>query len=233
MTDNSLIAPVASSREVWTGSGLADSIEGLVDAIKSEGWVDDALAGATLGVEVAATVMDPVSALLANGLGWAIEYFDPLREALDELTGKPDVVRAHAATWNNMSAELHDMAADLKASLANDVPGWQGQAADAYQRLMANNVEALGGLAAISAAMAAATEGAGGLVEMTRELVRDLIADLVARVIVWAAEAIFVVTIPVIASQIAAAVVKWAGRILTYTTGLITSLTNLTKLLNG
>ncbi len=72
MTDGSLVAPVQSSHEVWTGSGLADSIEGLVDAIKSEGWVDDALAGAALGVEVAATVMDPISALLANGLGWAM-----------------------------------------------------------------------------------------------------------------------------------------------------------------
>jgi hypothetical protein len=79
--------------------------------------------------------------------------------------------------------------------------------------------------------MQSATEGAGGLVELTREIVRDLIADLVARVIVWAVEAIFVVTIPVIASQIAAAVVKWAGRILTYTMALINSLTNLTKLL--
>jgi uncharacterized protein YukE len=233
VTDESLIAPVESSREVWTGSGLADSIEGLVDAIKSEGWVDDVLAGAALGVEVAADVMDPFSALLANGLGWAMEYFEPLREMLDELTGMPDVVRSHAATWNNMANELYAMANDLGSNLDDDLPDWQGEAAAAYHRLMANNVEAIGGLAAISAAMAVATEGAGGLVEMTREIVRDLIADLVARVVVWAAEAIFVVTIPVVASQIAAAVVKWAGRILTYTTGLINSLTNLTRLLNG
>lgn len=231
MADPSLIAPVQSSREVWTGSGLADSIEGLVDAIKSEGWVDDALAGAALGVEVAATVMDPVSALLANGLGWAMEYFEPLRQVLDELTGKPDVVASHASTWTNMATELAAMSTDLKSALDDDLPDWHGPAADAYRQLMVNNVEAIGGLAAVSAAMASATEGAGGLVELTREIVRDLIADLVARVIVWAAEAIFVVTIPVIASQIAAAVVKWAGRILVYTTALITSLTNLKKLL--
>jgi uncharacterized protein YukE len=233
MTDGSLVAPVESSREAWTGSGFADSIEGLVDAIKADGWVDDVLAGATLGVEVAATVMDPISALLANGLGWAMEYFEPLREMLDELTGKPDVVRSHAATWNNMADELYGMATDLGSHLENDLPDWHGAAAAAYRSTMANNVEAIGGLAAISAAMGAATEGAGGLVEMTREIVRDLIADLVARVIVWVAEAIFVVTIPVVASQIAAAVVKWAGRILTYTMGLINSLQNLTKLMNG
>ncbi|MEV6237548.1 hypothetical protein [Lentzea sp. NPDC051838] len=231
MTDQSLIAPVVSSREVWTGSGLADSIEGLVDAIKTEGWVDDALAGAALGVEVAASVMDPISALLANGLGWAMEYFEPLRQVLDELTGKPDVVASHAATWNRMATELAAMSNELKAAVDNELPDWHGVAADAYRELMTHNVSALGGLAAVSAAMGSATEGAGGLVEMTREIVRDLIADLVARVIVWAVEAIFVVTIPVIASQIVAAVVKWAGRILVYTTGLITSLTNLQKLL--
>jgi uncharacterized protein YukE len=233
MTDNSLVAPVESTRQPWTGSSLGDSIEGLVDAIKSEGWVDDVLAGAGLGVEVAATVMDPISALLANGLGWAMEYFEPLRKMLDELTGMPDVVASHAATWNNMATELNSMATDLQSMVGADLPNWSGAAADAYHGLMAHNVNAVGGLSATSAAMAAATEGAGGLVQFTRELVRDLIADLVARVIVWAVEAIFVVTIPVIASQIAAAVVKWAGRILTYTGALITSLTSLTKLLNG
>lgn len=232
MTD-SLIAPVQSSRQAWTGSSLADSIEGLVQAIKSEGWVDDALAGAGLAVEVASTVLDPISALLANGLGWAMEYFDPLREALDKLTGKQDVVRAHAATWNNMATELNKIASDLQLYLDGDTPDWTGKASDSYHSMMANNTDAIGGLSATSAAMAAATEGAGGLVEMTREIVRDLIADLVARVIVWAAEAIFVITIPAIATQIVAAVVKWAGRILTYTTALITSITNLSKLLNG
>lgn len=233
MTDNSLIAPVESTRQPWTGSGLGDSIQGLVEAIESEGWVDDVLAGVGLGLEVAATVMDPISSLLASGIGWAMEYFEPLREMLDELTGKPDVVASHAATWNNMATELAAMSTDLQTHLDNDLSEWQGLAGDAYRDMMANNVEAIGGLGAISAAMAAATEGAGGLVEMTREIVRDLIADLVARVIVWAAEAIFVVTIPVIAGQIVAAVVKWTGRIIQYTTALVQSLTNLNKLLNG
>jgi len=230
---NPLIADVKSSREAWTGIGLADGFEGLVDAIRSESWVDSLIAGAAFGVEATATVLDPISALLSSGIAWAMEYFEPLREMLDELTGKPDVVRSHATTWDNMAKELYAMANDLGSHLNNDLPDWHGQAADAYRGTMTNNVEAIGGLAAISAAMAAATEGAGGLVELTREIVRDLIADLVARVIVWAVEAIFVVTIPAIASQIAAAVVKWAGRILTYTVGLVTSLQNLTKLMNG
>jgi uncharacterized protein YukE len=186
-----------------------------------------------LGLEVTSTVLDPFSALLSNGLGWAMEYFEPLRKVLDELTGMPDVVASHAATWNNMATELAAMAEDLSSSLESDLPDWQGGAAEAYQTMMSNNVDAIGGLSAVSAAMASATEGAGGLVQMTRDIVRDLIADLVARVVVWAAEAIFVVTIPVVAAQIASAVAKWAGRIFSFVTSLIDSLTNLSKLLNG
>ncbi|MEU5940097.1 hypothetical protein ABZ807_13070 [Micromonospora sp. NPDC047548] len=233
MTDTSLVADVASTREVWTGASLADGFEGLVDAIRSEGWVDDLLAGAAFGLDVAATVLDPFSALLANGLGWAMEYFEPLRQILDDLTGMPDVVASHAASWDNMAAELQSMAIDLRSRLDGDLPDWQGRAAEAYQGLMGHNVEAVGGLGAVSAAMAVATQAAGNLVSFTRDIVRDLIADLVAHVIVWAVEAIFVVTIPVIAAQIAAAVAKWAGRILIYVTALVTSLTNLSRLLNG
>ncbi|GAA4411118.1 WXG100 family type VII secretion target [Actinokineospora soli] len=233
MTDGSLVAPVESTRDPWTGSSVADGIEDLVSAIKSEDWVSGALAGAGLALEAGAAVVDPFSTLLANGLGWAMEYFEPLREVLDDLTGMPDVVRSHAATWNNMATELHAMSEELRGHLGSDLPDWTGGAAESYQALMANNVDAIGGLGAISAGMAAATEGAGGLVEMTREIVRDLIADLVARVIVWAAEALLVVTIPVIAAQIVAAVVKWAGRIMNYTQSLIQSLTNLSLLLDG
>lgn len=35
MSEESLVAPVDSSREVWTGSSLADSIEDLVDRIRA------------------------------------------------------------------------------------------------------------------------------------------------------------------------------------------------------
>lgn len=229
----SLIAGVESTRQPWTGAMLPDAIQGLVEAIRSEGWVDDALAGAGLALEVAGTVMDPFSALLANGLGWAMEYFQPLRQILDSLLGMPDVVTSHAATWDNMATELQRMAEDLTRHLSRDLPDWRGARADDYQYLMVHNVEALGGLAGASAAMAAATTGAGKLVAFTRDLVRDLIADLVARVVVWALEALTIVAIPVVAWQIMAAVVKWTGRVLMYVSALATSLTNLNKLLNG
>ncbi|NMO53538.1 WXG100 family type VII secretion target [Actinoplanes sp. TBRC 11911] len=230
---DALIAPVVSTRTPWTGTSLPDGISGLTSAIRSEGWVDDLLAGGSLAIEGVSITLDPLSALLANGLGWAMEYFDPLREMLDRLTGMPDVVAAHAASWDRMATELADVSATLQSQVSADLPDWQGAAADAYRAMMTCNVQAAGGLGAASSAMAAATQAAGNLVRFTRDIVRDLIADLVARVIVWAAEALFVVTIPLVAAQIAGAVTKWAGRLLGYTSALVTSLRNLSRIVGA
>ncbi|GGQ72232.1 WXG100 family type VII secretion target [Couchioplanes azureus] len=233
MTDNSLVAAPVSTQTAWSGASLADSFQGLQQSVNGGSWVDQALAGGAFATEAAATALDPFSALLSNGLGWAMEHFEPLREMLDQLAGIPDRVIAHAQTWNNMAGALQSMAEDLHASLISDLPDWQGSAATAYQQLMGNNVDALDGLSVLAATMSSATQAAGNLVTFTRDIVRDLIADLVARVVVWALESLAIVTIPVVAAQIASAVVKWAGRILTYTMALVESLKNLRQLLEG
>jgi hypothetical protein len=228
-----LIAATTSTSTATTGLSLAESFQGTLRAVDSGSWADRALAGGAFAAETAATVLDPFSALLANGLGWAMEHFDPLREILDRLAGLPDLVAAHAATWQNIARELGSMSAGLQDCLNADRPDWQGAAAETYRNLMAANVNALGGLGVLAETMSSATQAAGNLVTFTRDLVRDLICDLVARVIVWAAEALLVVTIPVVAVQIAVAVTKWATRIASYVSALITSLSNLTRLLNG
>ena len=65
------------------------------------------------------------------------------------------------------------------------------------------------------------------------QFARDIVRDLVGRVIVWAAEALAVVTIPIVTAQIISAVAKWCGRIFGYTGALLSSLENLTTLLEG
>ena len=212
---------------------LADGLQGLHRTVSDGGWIAPALAGGGLAVEVTATVLDPFGALLANGLGWAMEYFEPLREILDHLTGMPERIVAQTTAWTRIADDLRSTATDLRETVTLDLPDWQGTAADSYHHLMTANTDAIDGLSTVAATMAAATEAAGNLVTLTRDIVRDLITDLVGRVIIWATEALLVITIPLVAAQIAAAVARWGGRILGYTTALITSLTNLTRLLDG
>ncbi|GIF20053.1 uncharacterized protein YukE [Actinoplanes tereljensis] len=231
VSNSSLVATSTTTRTAYTGISLADGFQGLQQSVQGGSWVDGLLAGGSLVGDAAATVIDPFSALLANGLGWVMEHFEPLRDVLDRLAGIPDQVVAHAQTWANMAGALQAMAADLHANLAADLPDWGGAAADSYRSMMANNVDGLGGLAVLADTMSAATRAAGNLVQFTRDIVRDLICDLVARVIVWAAEALAIVTIPLVTAQIIAAVAKWCSRIFGYTGALITSLQNLSALM--
>jgi uncharacterized protein YukE len=231
VSNSSLVATSTTTRTAYTGISLADGFQGLRQSVQGGSWVDGMLAGGSLVGDAAATVVDPFSALLSNGLGWVMEHFEPLRDVLDKLTGVPDKVAAHAQTWANMAGALQSTAEDLHSSLAADLPDWDGAAADSYRSMMTNNVDGLGGLAILADTMSAATQAAGNLVQFTRDIVRDLICDLVARVIVWAAEALAIVTIPLVTAQIIAAVAKWCARIFGYTGALISSLQNLTALM--
>jgi hypothetical protein len=106
----------------------------------------------------------------------AMERIGPLRDVLDELTGRPDVIAAHALTWYNIAVEQQDMANELADFLAGDAPGWPG--ADEHLRLMGHNIEAIRGLSTVSAAFAEITESVGVLVAQTRRLVRELVVGL-------------------------------------------------------
>jgi len=57
--------------------------------------VEGGLAVAQAGLDVAFMAMDPIGALLARG-----RFGFP--DGLDDLTGDPGAVGAHAATWGNM-----------------------------------------------------------------------------------------------------------------------------------
>jgi hypothetical protein len=235
MSDNPLVADVKSTRTATTGLWPLEDAQGVIAKIESGEW--NSLSGAVTmagGVLSAASlVMDPIGSLLSAGIGWAMEYFEPLRQILDDLTGKPDVVQSHADTWANVGDALAKVGEQIDAAIQADLTEWDDAAAEAYRQKILYGVEAAFGLAGAAASLSAATTAAGALVQAVRETVRDLIADLVGRAIVWAVEAIFVVTIPVIAGQIAVAVVRWLGIITGLVDALMTSLQDLMTLVRG
>ncbi|GLZ77775.1 hypothetical protein Afil01_25820 [Actinorhabdospora filicis] len=223
-----------SSRDGWTGLPLADDYKGIKDAIDSGSWIDGSIAGLGAALDVASIAIDPFSTLLSMGIEWAIEQVGPLKEALDWLAGDPETVMAHAMTWDNMAEELFSIAEALKTRLSMDLAEWHGEAADAYRNVLAINIDVAGIFAGTAAGMGAATRGAATLVQMVREFVRGFIADCIAKVVVWLAEVVFSlgVATPLVASQLAVAVVRWTGRIFGWLMGLVTSITSLRALLD-
>jgi uncharacterized protein YukE len=169
------------------------------------------------------SLIAPVTVRAVARVGWTMEQVASLREVLDQLTGRPEVIAAHAATWHNIAVELQSMAEELEDRVEYDIPGWHGDEADEHRRLMANNVAAIQGLGSVSAALAEITETVGVLVAQTRRIVRDLVIDLIA----------LAVPLPASTAQQDATFARWAFRIAVYAVALEATLTHLDQRLNG
>ncbi|WP_460444257.1 hypothetical protein, partial [Amycolatopsis magusensis] len=103
---NPLIAEVQDSTTAISGMPLLESISETSKAIESGDWAAGVLGAAGAALDALGMAMDPFGAILANGVGWLIEHVGPLSDALDALTGNPDVIKSHADTWKNVGTEL-------------------------------------------------------------------------------------------------------------------------------
>jgi hypothetical protein len=235
---NLLIAARVDSTSAWTGIGLAEDVEMLVSSFDSGSWIDGSIGGFAAGLDVLATVTDPLGQLVSWGVAWLIEHVKPLSDALDWLAGDPDQITAYAGTWTNVAAAMRDAGADLDAAIRADLVEWQSAAADAYRRLAGEQREALSAAGAAVEAMSAITLGTGLVIALVRELVRDLIAEFVAVLAVrlweWLAIAggTLGVGVPWVVAQVSALAAKWAAKITRLLTGLISSLRRLAPMLS-
>ncbi|MEV4758011.1 hypothetical protein AB0J86_23245 [Micromonospora sp. NPDC049559] len=237
-TANPLVEARVDSTGGWTGIGLAEDIQLLVSAFEGGSWIDGTIGGFAAGLDVLATVTDPLGQLVSWGVAWLIEHVKPLSDALDRLAGDPDQITAYAGTWTNVAAAMRDAAADLDQAVQADLAGWQGAAGDAYRRYAGEQHEALVTAGSGAEAMATVTLGAGLVVALVREVVRDLIAEFVSVLAVrlWEWLAIAGGTLgaglPWVAAQVSSLAAKWAAKIARLLTGLISSLRRLAPMLS-
>jgi uncharacterized protein YukE len=235
MTVNPLVAArVEGPKDAWAGVWIAEDIELIGQGIKSGSWVDSGLGVVGTSLDGLAIMSDPVGVLLQYGISWIIEHVKPLSEALDWLAGDPAQIAAHAKTWRNVAASLHDSVTDLTTAVRRDVADWGGSAGPAYQAWARQQQDAIGGLARAAETMAAITEGAGFLIAAVRILVRDAIATVVSRLIVYAAEEVATLGFgtPLVVEQVASLVASWAAKIARWLKALLASLRQLMPIIH-
>ncbi|GAA2395271.1 hypothetical protein Cme02nite_55440 [Catellatospora methionotrophica] len=234
---NPLVAPRVDTTAWYSGVGIVETVDMLVDGVKSGSWVDSTLGGFGTAAEGAVWLLDPVGALVTAGFGWVVEHVQPLSDALDWLVGDPDHVAANAQTWRNVAEEQDSIADHYLRGVRYEIPDWRGAAAAAYRAQAADTFELTAGLAKASEAMGVIVEMTGSLVTLVRTLVRDLIGELVsilvARIPLWTAETLgtFGLATPYVEAQVAALVAKWGARIMRLIKALTSSLRNLSPAL--
>ncbi|MFF5176203.1 WXG100 family type VII secretion target [Micromonospora sp. NPDC000089] len=224
-----MAAPADTAPTPWAGLWICEDIELVAQGIRTGSWIDGGLGVVSAGLDALAFVSDPVGALLQYGIAWLIEHVRPLSEALDWLAGDPAQITAYAQTWRNVATSLRSEAAELAAGVRTDVAGWGGAAGPAYRSWAAEQQQAIGGLAQGADTLAAATEGAAGLVAAVRLLVRDAVAACVSRLIVYAGELVVTAgfATPLVVEQVTTLVASWGARIARLLRGLLASLRRL------
>jgi uncharacterized protein YukE len=235
VTINPVVAPVASEPgDGWAGIWLAEDIEAIRQGVLTRSWVDSTLGGVGAGLDALATMSDPVGTLMQYGLSWLIEHIRPLSEALDWLAGDPATIARHAQTWRNVATEMQGAAAGLGPSVATDISGWQGPAAQAYGSWVAHQWTVLGELASGGETMASITEGVAYLTAGVRTLIRDAIATVVSRAIEYAGEEVLSLgfATPWVIEQVSTLVAAWSARIGRLIAALKNSIGRLTPLMH-
>ncbi|WP_433279630.1 WXG100 family type VII secretion target [Pseudonocardia xinjiangensis] len=189
-----LVAEPDGEIPVLEGTGLASSWADLGDAVAQEqpDGLTIAFAAAGAGLDTLGAVTDPFDEVLSSGAGWLIEHVWFLREPLDALAGDPQQVIAQARTWSNIAAELRSIAADQTAT---GVPGWSGQAGEAYRDAVHRYTRSVVDVAGQADDVAAVVLGSGAAVGTVRALVRDLIADFLAWAVRQAISALAAATV--------------------------------------
>ncbi|WP_051385779.1 DUF6531 domain-containing protein [Actinokineospora inagensis] len=235
---NPLVAAPQDSTTAYSGIPLAEDAVSAYQGLSSGDWVEGGMGALATGMDIADTVANPFGALFGAGAGWLMEHFEPLRQALDWLAGKPDVIASYAQTWDNISQELASVQKDHADMVSRDLPGWSGTAAQNYRASAAEVSDALSSASSVAGGLSMGTSIMGALVAAVRSTVRDLIARLVGDAIEWLLEEACTLGLatPVVVAQVTTAVsnaMTKVSRLLSKVTDAIGKVTPLLAKLKG
>ncbi len=184
MTEGNPIVAAAEGKVSWAeGAGLVQDANDLVAQVGSGQWAGSLVTLLSAGLNTRDLLADPMAKLVSMGLGWVIEFFDPLNVWLDWLTCDTEQLTVAAETWSGISAELRTTADELDGYYKTDTAGWSGPVVEQYRLFCADRVklyEAAAGAAAVTANL---INGNKVLLTMVRSIVRDLITEGVGKVI--------------------------------------------------
>lgn len=175
------------------------------------------------GIDVASSlgdaVINPFDFLLAQGLGWAVEHFQPLTDAVNKLAGDPGQIDAYAKTWNNVSRAMTGSAQQVDVGVRNDLKTWHGKASDGYRTQAAGVSAAMKSLSTAAAQMEKLTGIAQKLVDWARGKIIELAIDAVIKLkqlltqlaITLAFPPAALVTVPLAEARVAALAARYSA----------------------
>lgn len=184
----------------WYDGTLIEDLKGLVDEVR-EGKADigTIMDGLEAAQGLGELLTNPFDALIAEGLGWAVEHFQPLNEKVNEILGDPPQLDAYARTWGNVTKAMKDGATATRSSSAKNLPSWKGKAGKAARAQTEAIAQGMDLLAETADVQRELTETGQKIVDWARGKIIDLAIDAVNKIKRTVAEMIATYFIPPLA----------------------------------
>ena len=187
-----MTVPITASNST-TGAGVFDSWKQVGDSIgkvQTEHGGDLAAVSVELGINIisaaldtVAFVMDPLSKLIAAGLGWLIEHVSFLKWPLDQVAGNPAEVTKIANELHKIGESLRTTGTELDDTLKSTITQWEGKGYDSFLKSINDRKGWIDANAKASDVAGYMVETTGALIGAVRSLIRDIITTVLGDII--------------------------------------------------
>ena len=172
-----------AEESVLEGSGLVQDAANLGRLFDSDTWAEGLISGASALLEVGELLKDPIAKLVSMGLGWVIEFFEPLQWVLDKLVGDQEQIDRLSQDWTKIAGELQLTGDELEKYYKTDTAPWSGPGVDQYVKYCGEHVNLYHAAAGTATVTAGLIEKCGIILKVVRTIVRQLFTDCVGKVI--------------------------------------------------
>lgn len=172
----------------YAGTFVIEAFDELIKSINEEAESQtDAVLNkvfSTLGAAsaVAETALDPIGAGFGAAFGWLLEHFPPCRDAIQLITGRPDVVMGKSEDTTKLAGEMRVLADDHLREMAN-FTGWAGISAEQYRASMQELNQELRAMATGTETKARILAVGAVLLALVYDEVRDMLAMIMGTVV--------------------------------------------------
>jgi uncharacterized protein YukE len=130
---------------------------------------------------------DPLNALISKGLGFVIDYIEPVKEALELVTGSPDALNAAADTYSQLSADIDQLGQQLHDELTNGFANWKGDASDTAHQEMARFLDGIHGTSTLAGYLVQLLKASASMMQAAKDIIIGILADFVEQMLItWA-----------------------------------------------
>jgi hypothetical protein len=141
---------------------------------------------------VAAIGADPLNWLISQGLGFLIDWIQPLQDAIGYVTGNPERMDADMAKWARVQKALVPLSQEVRDAANAGLVTWEGEAAGAAKTKLNDFADGVLGVANDVSLI----QTIMGVAKMLMELAYNFVLGLIAEFVEW----MIMVWIPALAS---------------------------------